>query len=99
MTEIGMSTENTTAGGVDPAFEKLLDFLVHLEQHGISFQLKYIRADTVMVLIYNGGYWEVEFFADGHVEVEVYTSRAGVEGEEVLDELFADYSDDDRQDS
>lgn len=38
-------------------------------------------------------YWEVEFFADGAVEVEVYTSRAGVDGEEALVELLEKHTD------
>lgn len=70
-------------------FEKMLDFLATLKENGLSFTLHYIREDTVMVLVVEPGrYWEVEFFADGHVEVEVYESRAGVEGEEALAELF-----------
>ena len=38
-----------------------------------------------------GERWEVEFFADGSVEVEVFTSgaRNGLEGENALERLFA----------
>jgi len=68
---------------------KLLEFLRRLKDAGITFDLKYFRHDTVMMLAYvPGQHWEVEFFEDGHVEVEVYQSRAGVEGEEALPELF-----------
>lgn len=41
-----------------------------------------------------GARWEVEFFADGHVEVEIFRSNGtGVVGEEALAELFAPDSD------
>jgi len=40
--------------------------------------------------------WEVEFFADGHVEVELLRSggpHSGLQGEEALDRLFAVHGD------
>jgi len=41
-----------------------------------------------------GERWEVEFFEDGHVEVEVFRSTSdGLEGEEALDRLFEKFSD------
>ena len=37
-----------------------------------------------------GARWEVEFFADGHVEVEIFRSDStGVVGEEALAALLA----------
>ncbi|WP_216595229.1 hypothetical protein [Cylindrospermum stagnale] len=36
-----------------------------------------------------GQRWEVEFFADGSVEVERFISSGEVAGEDVLSELFA----------
>lgn len=41
-----------------------------------------------------GERWEVEFFADGEVAVEVFRS-AGMEGEEALARLWADHTDTD----
>jgi hypothetical protein len=71
------------------ALGKRLEFLGRLENEGLAFNLKYVRHDTLMVIVYvPGQHWEVECFEDGHVEVEEYQSRAGVEGEESLDELF-----------
>ena len=71
------------------ALEKLLDFLAQLKRNHIYFDLKQTRFDTIMVMVQvPGQHWEVEFFGDGHVEVEVYQSRGGVEGEESLVELF-----------
>jgi hypothetical protein len=71
------------------AMAKLLEFLERLDELGIAFSLKHIRYDTVMVLAHvPGQYWEVEFFEDGHVEIEVYQRRGDIEGEEALPELF-----------
>jgi hypothetical protein len=40
-----------------------------------------------------GERWEVEFFEDGHVEVEVFgRTRDGLEGEEALARLFEQFS-------
>jgi len=76
------------------SLEKLLRFLDRLEEHQIYFQLARYRSEAVMVRVdVPGERWEVEFFADGHVEVEVFYSKTGVEGEEALDRLFAAHAD------
>ncbi|MHB8644705.1 MAG: hypothetical protein ACYDAR_02820 [Thermomicrobiales bacterium] len=77
------------------ALQNLLDFLQRLDEQHLSFQLKYARFDTIMILIHvPGEYWEVEFFADGHVEVEIYHTVGGVlGGEELLERLFAENTD------
>ena len=86
-----LETEQTNS------FQKLLDFLEELEQRMISFTLRRIRNETIMVDIdVPGERWEAEFFADGHVEVEVFRGggpNSGLEGEEVFDQLFALHSD------
>ena len=40
-----------------------------------------------------GERWEIEFLADGSIEVERFISDGGIYGEEALNELFANYSD------
>ncbi len=41
-----------------------------------------------------GERWEVEFFADDHVEVEIFLSTdKGIEGEDALQRLFDTYTD------
>jgi hypothetical protein len=41
-----------------------------------------------------GERWEIEFFADGHLEVEVFGKSEGViGGEETLSRLFDEFSD------
>ncbi len=38
-----------------------------------------------------GERWEVEFFADGNVEIEKFISNAEILDEKVLEQLFLDY--------
>jgi hypothetical protein len=85
------STEHTES------LQKLLDFLDQLEQRKIHFTLGRSRSEAIMVRVdVPGERWEVEFFADRHVEVEVFRSGgpdSDLEGEEALQRLFAITSD------
>ena len=68
--------------------QKLIDFLTKLESNSIHYHLEHNREDAIMALIaIPGQRWEVEFFADGHVEVETFLSN-GMEGEGALPRLF-----------
>jgi hypothetical protein len=76
------------------SLEKLLNFLMKLETHKIHYTLECNRGEAIMVLVaVPGERWEIEFFIDGHVEVEVFESKSGLnlEGEEALDRLFTVY--------
>lgn len=53
----------------------LTDFLRRLAAASIAFTLRYTREDSVMVCVdVPGERWEVEFFVEGEVEVERFTS-------------------------
>lgn len=72
---------------------QLLDFLGQLNRAQISYTLAHNRDEAIMVLIaVPGARWEVEFFADGSVEVEVFVSSGGVQGPELLTRLFQELS-------
>jgi hypothetical protein len=75
------------------SFQKLLDLLEWLDQAHIHYTLAHFRSETIAVQIaVPGERWEVEFFANGNVEVEVFSGRdpgKGLEGEEALERLFA----------
>jgi len=59
--------------------ENLLSFLVRLKEVKIHYSLKHTRDEAVMVLItVPGEHWEVEFFADGSVEIEVFKSNGEI---------------------
>jgi hypothetical protein len=69
-----------TGMAVDPInpLDKLLAFVQQLDRRRISRRLDIVR-DAVMVEVYlPGARWEVEFFSDGHVEVEIFRSDGGV---------------------
>jgi len=74
--------------------KKLIDFLDKLEDATIHYQLYKVR-DAIMVEVrVPGQRWEVEFFADGSVEIEKFISENGsLYGEEELEVLFRDFSD------
>jgi len=54
------------------SLEQLLEFISRLEHGGIHYDLKSVR-DAVMVCVVSPStYHEIEFFADGHIEVQTY---------------------------
>lgn len=74
--------------------QQLLDFLDRLRAASIHFELRQHRPEAVAVdIAVPGERWEVEFFPDGHIEVEVFGPSTGVVGEEALERLFREYSD------
>ena len=46
-----------------------------------------------MDVVVPGQRWEIEVNSEGCVEVEVFKSDGRIQGEEMLDELFRDFSD------
>ena len=80
------------------SFQKLLDFLNRLDESALTYTTTHDREDTMMVTVCAPGErWEVEFYEDGNVEVEVFYSNSaeeGLEGEEALERLFADFDED-----
>ncbi len=73
--------------------EKLLNFLLRLDDAKIFYRLSRPRTEAVMVeIVVPGERWEVEFFADAHVEVEVFGSSSGVIDEDALEGLFKRHS-------
>ncbi len=74
--------------------KKLLGFLDDLDARKIHWRLFRARNEAIMVEIaVPGERWEVEFFADESVEVEIFCSDGNIEGVGALDRLFRDFSD------
>ena len=72
--------------------EKLLSFLEQLTRHSLAFRLDTIRPEAIMVEVNVPGHRiEVEFFGDGHVEVERFTSPGEIEGEEELGRILSEF--------
>ena len=73
---------------------KLLSFLCRLERCKIHYRIEHNRDDSIMVMSdVPGQRWEVEFFADGHVEVEVFKSDGDMRGESELERFFDEFAD------
>jgi hypothetical protein len=71
-------------------FARLLDYLNTLDAAHVHYALKHTRPDSVMIDVSLPGWrWEIEFMADGSVDVERYESVAGVEKDPaLLDDLL-----------
>jgi hypothetical protein len=82
------------------AFTQLTSFLQSLERGKIHYMLQSCRDEAIMVLVtIPGERWEVEFLADGSVEVERFISDGEIYGGDILGELFAKYTDQDSEGS
>lgn len=100
--EDGDENEMNGESGNGNSFQKLLDFLNRLDDAGFHYQCEHQSEDALMVIVSNEGErWEIEFFADGEVQVEVFYSvseDADLENEEALERLFLDDFDEDDED-
>ena len=85
-------SNHITMRGMNP-LQKLLDFLDRLDATKIAFKLDHHRSEAVMVCIdVPGERWEVEFFASGEVEIEVFRSDGSIKCEKEIDRLFRCFS-------
>ena len=75
------------------SLQKLLDFLIKLDEKKIHYTLAHHREEAIMVFVaVPGERWEIEFFADEHVEIEIFKADSnGLEDESALDRLFDVY--------
>jgi hypothetical protein len=81
-------------------FGKLLLFLKDLERSGIHYSLAHHRDDTVTVITaVPNERWEIDFLADGTIEVERFISSGEIYDEETLDELFDRFATQERNDT
>ena len=73
----------------------LYTLLQQLERARIPYGLTRVRDDTVMIRAkVPGRRYEIEVFSDGSIEVEIFGTSGDLRGEEAVDELLANYSDD-----
>lgn len=84
--------DSNSAQNLGSSFAKLTQFLAQLDAEQIYHTLSHHREESVMVNVaVPGQRWEIEFFVDGSVEVERFTSVGEMTGEETLAELFEKY--------
>ena len=71
----------------------LYGFLIKLEEHNIFYSLNRIRESILVNIVVPGERWEVEFFEDGHIEIERFVTTRELLDERALDLLFERFSD------
>ncbi|MGR8948549.1 MAG: hypothetical protein ACU84Q_10905 [Gammaproteobacteria bacterium] len=68
---------------------KLTEFLDRLDEADIHYTLSSLRESAVLVsAVVDDERWEIEFMADGDVEVEIFTSDGEIHDETILTDLF-----------
>ncbi|WP_202915227.1 hypothetical protein [Paenibacillus paridis] len=73
---------------------ELITFLNKLEDNHIFYKLNKVRNDAVMVEVaVPGQRWEIEYFADGTVEIEKFINDGDIYDAGELEFLFKDFSD------
>ena len=74
------------------ALTHVLELCAELQRHRIVYQLMVDRTEALMIVVaVPGERWEIEFFDDGHIEVEKFVSRGVEDGEHILSELLSYY--------
>ena len=71
----------------------LIDFLDRLEDKRMCYRLSKTR-DSIMVEVpVPGQRWEIEFMANGTIEIEKFFTEVTLCGEEEIEVLFRDFAD------
>lgn len=71
---------------------KLIQFLDELEKSRIYYKLNKIRDSILVEVSVPGQRWEVEFFDDDSIEIEIFKSDGSIFDESMLSMLFKDFS-------
>jgi len=68
---------------------KLTEFLDRLDGADIHYTLSSVRESAVLVgVTVPGQRWEIEFMADGDVEIEVFKSDGEIQDYSIIEDLF-----------
>jgi hypothetical protein len=74
-------------------FDRLLGFIRRLEESKIHYEVAAYRYDGISVVVtVPGQRWEVDFLADGEIDVERFVSSGEIDDESALDELFEKFA-------
>jgi len=72
----------------------LIEFLNKLDEKKIYYRLNKIRNEGIMVEVaVPGQRWEIEFMADGNIEIEKFIADGTMYGQGELEVLFHSFSD------
>jgi hypothetical protein len=73
----------------------LTDFLDRLDDADIHYTLTSVREGAVMVgVTVPGERWEIEFMADGEVEIEIFKSDGEIHDDSIIEDLFERHEED-----
>ena len=73
----------------DTPLSNLTDLLDRLDEEEIRYTLASIREGAVLVTAsLEGERWEIEFMADGEVEIEIFKSNGDLYDESALEDMF-----------
>ena len=70
---------------------ELLEFLDRLEGAKVPYRLNHVHDSIMVEIAVPGERWEVEFFADCHVEFERFIGSGVVEDANKLEALLSEY--------
>lgn len=72
--------------------DALLKFISRLEESNMYYTLEHNRDDTIVVVVsVPGERWEVEFYSDGNVEIEIFKSQGEIKDREEIERLFKEF--------
>ncbi len=71
--------------------KQLIDFLEKLEEKKIYYKLNKVRDAIMVEVAVPGERWEIEFFANGNIEVEKFVSNGEILDADEIEKLFADF--------
>ena len=75
------------------SLKNLIGFLDKLEKNHMHYKLSKFRDSICVEITVPGQRWEVEFMADGSIEIEKFISQGMIFSNSELDILFSDFSD------
>jgi hypothetical protein len=75
-------------------FQKFFRLLLKLEDAKIFFNLARTREETITVEVdVPGQRWEIDCYADGEMEVEIFKSDGQIHNERILAKLIREFAD------
>ena len=73
--------------------KSLIDLLNKLDKQKIYYKLNKVRDAIMVEVVVPGQRWEMEFFADGVIEIEKFYSDGTIFNHHEIDVLFKEFSD------
>lgn len=71
--------------------KQLIDFLEKLEEKKIYYKLNKVRDAIMVEVAVPGERWEIEFFANGNIEVEKFVGNGEILDADEIEKLFTDF--------